>query len=384
MMLILGVWMSACVTPFTPKGIEVEEGTLVVEGDIVVLGDTKIYLSMLRALDQNYDITYISNALVWVENNDGDQYHGELKKESNGNSYFLIDTKGLGLDHQYKLGISFNGMHFESDFLTPLPTPAIDALDYALNESKTAVDFYVTTFGNDHDSRFFKWNFTEDWEVVSPFQTLIYFDPVSRTYRLYPTVYSPFLYCWNQAASTTLIAKTDNLRENTVYQQRINTIENRDDRISYLYSMELSQMSITKEAYTYWSVLKRNSDELGGIFAPQPSELYGNIRCLSDPAVRVLGYVSAGTRFEKRIFATSQEIGIYIPPFLCPPLDMEPPQIGPPPTLLDFYNRNYRVVGMSPIEHDPEDLKEWYPRACVECTARGTKIKPPFWPNDHF
>lgn len=382
LLLMMVALLSACITPFAPKGIEAEEGTIVIEGDIVVDGETKISLSLMRALEKQHLISHIKEAQVWVENELGEKYRGLF--QSSELPYYLIDTKNLTLEQRYKLCVVYEDKEYETDFLAPLQSPEIDILFYSANETETAVDFYLTTYGSQNDSRYYKWNFKEDWEVVATYHSLVYFDPVTRTLHSFPSEYSPLLYCWKKSESTTLIAKTDHLTENTVFQQMLHTIERSDDRISYLYSIEVTQMSITKEAHTYWSVLKRNSDEVGGIFAPQPSELYGNIRCTTHPERRVLGYVSIGTHTTKRIFATTREIGIYIP-FVCAPLDMASFQdMIPPPTNIDFYNSGYRVMGTTPSFNDPEDPKEWYPRRCIDCTAMGTKVKPPFWPNDHL
>ena len=147
-------------------------------------------------------------------------------------------------------------------------------------------------------------------------------------------------------------------------------------------------MSISKDAFTYWSVIMKNTNEVGGIFAPQPSELYGNIRCVSNPELRTLGYISAGTRTEKRIFVPARDIGIYVPP-LCLPLNLENypgyPN-DPPPSDFSFYSSGYRVASqslMDVLEERDSRIIKWLPKTCVDCTTRGTKKKPSFWPNDH-
>ncbi|MCL2501858.1 MAG: DUF4249 domain-containing protein, partial [Bacteroidales bacterium] len=307
--LVFVVVTTACITPFSPKGIEAEEDALVIEGDIIIYGETKVYLSLLRTLDSDYDVIYVTHAHVWIENQQGDVYTGYVAEETNDSPHFVIDTRTLSLDAQYKLCVHlWDGRQYESDFLTPLATPDIHAIGFTVHDTRTAVDFHVTTYGDDHNSRFYKWNYTEDWEIISPHYSGIYFDPVLEVFRRYPGE-SPVYYCWKRAESTAVIARTDHLEENTVYQYKLHTMTNRDDRISFLYFIELHQMSISKEAHVYWSVLKRNTDEIGGIFAPQPSELRGNIRCISHPDDRVFGYISAGTRSVEKIFVTAQDIG---------------------------------------------------------------------------
>jgi len=126
------------------------------------------------------------------------------------------------------------------------------------------------------------------------------------------------------------------------------------------------------------------TDEIGDLFAPQPGRLYGNIRCMSDSETRIIGYISAGTRSVKRIFATKEEVGIYVPFSTCPPMNMQE-LFGTRPTLPtrdDFYGLGFRPVGLSIFSL--VDSRDWYPKECVDCTTRGTKNKPSFWPNDHF
>ena len=373
-MLVFVGMTTTCITPFSAKGVDVEEETLVIEGDIIVHGDTKIYLSFLKTLDGYYDFSYVTAAEVWVQDIDGASFLGSLMTETNNPPYFLIDTKSLGLDNQYKLCVRlYNGKSYESDFLTPIHTPAIDTIEYIINDTRTAVDFFVTTHGDADNAPYYKWSYVEDWEIISTYATNVYYDRPSNRFLEYATE-RPVYYCWAQSKSAAiLIAKTDHLQDNIVLQQKLNTVTDRDNRISYLYSMELSQMSISKEAYTYWSTLKRNTDEIGGIFAPQPNDIYGNIRCVTDPGVRTIGYISAGTHSVKRIYVTHQELILYKFPscdFVIPPIGF---------TNRDMYDTGHQIVGSGLSRIDG-----WVPRGCVDCTAMGTKNRPSFWPNNHL
>jgi hypothetical protein len=314
---------------------------------------------------------------VWVESSQGGIYAGTVTQEVNNPPCFLIDTRTLSFDEQYKLCVVLaNGRAYESDFLTPFHTPDIHAIEYVVNGAQTAVEFAVTTYGNSNASPYYKWNYTEDWEIVSKYRSRVYYDRTLNTQLAYTTD-SPVYYCWGHSTSSSiLIARTDHLADNIVHQMNLKTITNRDYKIGALYSMELSQMSISKEAYNYWAALQRNTDEIGGIFAPQPNDLYGNIRCVSDKGVRTIGYISAGTRSVKRIFVEEKDMGIYLPPS-CDFLDMT--EFTIPPTDRSLYDWGYQIV--SEIVNDSR--RSWVRKSCVDCTAIGTKNKPSFWPNDH-
>ena len=382
LMILMGViLLPACITPFTPNGLGTQGGTLAIEGDIILNGDSKIYLSLSKDLQSDDEITYVTSAQVWVESERGTQYAGVLQADPNTQPYYLIHTNNLDVETSYKLCINLaDGNLYESDFLTPYPTSEIESIDYIVDDTKTVVDFFVTSYGNENISRYYKWRFREDWEINSLYVSNYFYDPNTDMIVPFTTVPNMY-YCWNQAESSSiLIAKTDHLDENTVYQQKLNTIYYLNDKISNLYSLELTQMSISHEAYIYWSALKKNTDEIGGIFAPQPNEMYGNIRCITNPALKALGYISAGIVASKRIFLTSEDIGIYVSS-RCPffdPLEASPPP-GLPLTVRQIYELGYMVV-----KQDVYDSVNWAPITCVDCRARGTKNKPLFWPNDHI
>ena len=382
-MLFFVFFLLGCITPFAPKGIEGEGETLVIDGDIVVQGDTKIYISLLRPLgNSSSPVRFITEALVWVEDIDGKGYTGSLVTNERAEPYYYIDTKELTFDQQYKLCVSLpDGKRYESDFLTPLLTPEIDTIDFLVNETKTAVDFFVTTHGetpDKHSSLYYKWRYTEDWEIHSLYNTRIYYHLASNRFLPYETDPSPYYYCWKKSESSSIITeKTDHLEENIVYRKKLHTIDREDDRISYLYFIEVSQMSVSQESYLYWLNLEKNTQEIGGLFPILPNEIYGNIRCVSHPNVKVIGYISAGTITSKSLFVMEEELGIYRYPYRCE-------YYIPPPNLP--WSAIY-FMGMRAVGYNANALGDLHFATifCVECTDReGSKIKPSFWPNDHI
>jgi hypothetical protein len=123
--------------------------------------------------------------------------------------------------------------------------------------------------------------------------------------------------------------------------------------------------------------LKKNSYEIGGIFAPQPSEMQGNIHCLSDPNERVLGYISASVVVSKRIFVSGKELMMYRAPFTCSFQDVP----GSPGQV--FTNRDRYTIGLRVAEVGMLGGVSWSLEACVDCRYYGSKNKPSFWPNNH-
>jgi hypothetical protein len=75
------------------------------------------------------------------------------------------------------------------------------------------------------------------------------------------------------------------------------------------YSILVSKYTITQAAYNYWYSLKQTTEELGGLFSPQPSsQVPGNIHNVANPNEPVLGYITASTLVQKRIFINHYDL----------------------------------------------------------------------------
>jgi len=377
LILLLMEGLQSCITPFMPDDLDTSGGVLVVEGDILANDTTVVFLSYSLALDDDNKIIYETNAKVWVESETGTKYTGELRSPSGKAPYFAVNTTSLDLADNYKLCVQLlNGKNYASDLMPVLVTPPIDSVNYVVDDTQSEVTFYVNTHGSDNDSRYYKWRYQEDWEFSSYYFTYYYYDPNTDEVLKFQNGENTY-WCWDSAhSSDILVTQTNDLEENTVYRMKLTSFTGKDRRASYLYSILVHQFSISPEAYKYWSTLKKNSDAMGGIFAPQPSETLGNIHCLSNPAEKVLGYVSASMAASKRIFVDRSELKIYENSFFCFPYEPDPFGEPMPPEVL--YGLNYRV-----IEIDDKGEVIWGRLSCVDCRYYGSKNKPPFWPNNH-
>src|SRR4029077_18302881 len=105
-----------------------------------------------------------------------------------------------------------------------------------------------------------------------------------------------------------------------ISQVKIAQFVQNDPRLDIRYSINLRQYPLDLEAYQYWLTVQKNSQSLGGLFDLQPSQLRGNIHSVTNPTDPVLGYVSASSVTEKRIYIDNHfltrwksNIGSYCP-----------------------------------------------------------------------
>lgn len=368
------LFVVSCITPFEPKGVDSIDNMLVIEGDIIANDTTIVTVSYSQSLSNTKTISYVTNATVWVESETGTKYTATAATRD-GHRIYKINTLTLDVTKKYKLCVTLNsGNRIESDMMSVQITPPIDSVGYKVNMDVPNVTFYVNTHGTESSSKYYKWSYNEDWEFHSKFLSNVYYNRVTNTYDYLPSWSDNRYYCWNKASSTKIIvASTENFAENRIHQKELVSMGHDDIRISYVYSMELIQQSLTKEGYQYWENIRKISDDIGGIFAPQPSEIKGNLKSINTEDQTIIGYISASTVNKKRIFAYGQLIGVYDVPQTCETVVINPDNPGNPKLLWDD---GYDIVSWS----FPPDETIWAPVACVDCRKTGTKKKPSFWP----
>jgi len=154
------------------------------------------------------------------------------------------------------------------------------------------------------------------------------------------------------------------------------------------YSLLVKQYALTSEAYNYYTQLKQNTEQLGTIFDPQPSELTGNIHSLSDKNEPVIGYVTAGIVGEKRIFIDSSELPGWTaetPYGGCTLDSLKYHRLGPGTPGVEYFDVHDLIYTgyRTPIDeilggYAAGGFMATTP-ACGDCTLRGTNKQPKFW-----
>ncbi|MBL7756371.1 MAG: DUF4249 family protein, partial [Chitinophagaceae bacterium] len=183
--------------------------------------------------------------------------------------------------------------------------------------------------------------------------------------------------CWRNRSSTNILVGTTNrLQSDVISKMPVTGFSNGDDRLSVRYSILVRQYALDKDAYEFYDLLRKNTESIGTIFDAQPSEVKGNITCLTDPAEPVIGYVTASSVEEQRIFINASQVPDWRFPQICEVQTVTPDSV--------FYY--FEILGYSPYEADiPPGTN--VPKAyfgsygvCVDCTKRnGTKTRPSFW-----
>ncbi len=370
------LFFTQCIYDFEPEDFWDVEETIVIEGDIIVGDESRFRVSKTIALSDD-EYRNILNASVWVEDAEGNKWQSSGMKDD----FYLVNTTDLDLNGSYKLCVEVpqRGL-YESALRDVILTPQIDSVSYIVGDDNS-LSIYVTTHG-DEDSRYYRWDYEEDWKYTSKYMGEL--DYLRDEWKMVKISYEEKMkryYCWaKDHVGVTKFASTEDLSENLMYMENIRTIYNNDYRLSSMYSILVKQTSLDKEGYTYWETLRKNSNELGGLFAPQPSELRGNIVSRDNPKEFVLGYVNVSTISKERIFVNCREMSLFSWPwkddvFLLPRREWRAfDKLGYKPMYYERTNRE--LVDTAYWTSDPR---------CVDCRKMGSippTSKPSFWPED--
>ena len=356
--------LCGCITEYTPKGIDVISDILVVDG---IITDDESYITLSRSVnltngdDAWMSTQYVYDAKVCVECDDGSQFFAYFNWSDN--RYVIYNGK-LDTERQYRLKIEVDQDEYCSDLSYPIQTPEIDSVFWTKRGKGQPVMIYVATHEPRGKVLYYRWSYKEDWEYHADYYLENY----------------PY-YCWDKANNRELLLGS---AEKTVFGKltdKVTEISPSSRKISYLYRIDITQNVISKRAYDYFANIKKNSQQIGSIFAPIPSELRGNITCTTDPARPVIGYMDISTTTKKRRFISSTEGAYESPGFNwdCVLVTRD--------SLLSWYNfipSHYVLTNPREVELSPTAIPYYIKEMCVECTYYGGTIyKPDDWPNHY-
>ena len=352
------------VDPYEPPAIQSPNSYLVVEGYLNSGdGGTSIQISRTTNLADKLGILPETQAMVSVEGENSISYLTDENQDGEYTSHFL----GLRENESYRLRIvTSGGKEYLSDPVPVKKTPPIDSVNW--QRSPEGVTIFVNTHDPSGDSRYYMWEYEEVWEFTMPHESLMeYVNGSFVPRRRENSIFT----CWKTQPSTALhLASSAKLQEDIIYQNPLVFIPQGSWKLGEKYSILVRQLALTGEAYNYLQHMKKNSEQQGSIFDPQPSEIRGNIQSLSNPGEPVVGYISAGTVTEQRIYVLNDELDRWDIPNNCEITEFRLGDIGD--------NFSAGIFNAIYVDTNAGIVYASSPE-CTDCTLRGIPSKPVFW-----
>ena len=376
-----------CKKPYNPTVISAANSYLVVEGVINSGADsTIIKLSKTVKLSESTTLNTESGATVTIE---GEQ-NGAYTLQQIGSGIYAAAPLNLTANQKYRIHIkTAENKEYLSDFVEAKITPSIDNIDFQVKSNGLQIN--VNAHDATNNTRYYRWDYVETYDYYSDYNSG--YKSNGDTVLLRDMVNDNIYHCWHTNASSSIsIGSSIKLAQDVIAEAPVSFIAAPSEKLTQKYSILVKQYALTKEAYQFWENLKKNTEQLGSIFDAQPSQLVGNIHCVTNPAELVIGYISASTVTSKRVFISKAALpaNLYASPNFGCKLDtfLFVHVIGPYLTVNDedqFFNYNKSkailAIPVQAIYSMRGDIigHQGAKPICVDCTLRGTNKKPSFW-----
>jgi len=340
---LLLLTISGCIETFEPT-INLDTSPIVITGVITDLNPAQVEIAKpVTGYTKQSSIQRISGATVLLFDDQGNQE--QLTEIRNG--YYQGTSKGVvGRKYHINVQLPNNDIISSSPQLLK-PCPSIDSLSleqikYLKPFGKIKVEINglnLNLYMNNSDtlSRYYKWKIGGTYKRLSPLS-------VDTCYVTMPT-HSHFVLGESVSKDTDLLwKKLKYIKADGTYTEG--------------HSVEVSQYSLTKEAYDYWKKIEDQQNNLGSVFDPPPTQIIGNLSYIDDQNVPVLGFFEVSSIKKKRIFITIDNF-----------LDLSEELIAS--FIRDLNYKCYPIL----LDFMP-------PRWCSDCSLieNSTKVKPSYWP----
>ena len=392
---LMAILLGGCVYDFTPDAEDlqgIEKPLVVIEGDIIVGGETRVVLKstspVLSGVEQ--EPIFYNGSTVWVESESGEMYMGGATDDNYASSSkwesvsFVIDTRSLDMGGKYRLCVSVPDRgEYHSAFKSVCVSPQIDTVTYNIASDRSSVEFEISTHNSQPQPLYCRWQYEDNWEsnaALTPYVKAIQERDSIIIEDIDEAEQKQMTRCYSQGTSTGIfIASTEKLSQNVISRERLHTVGANDRRISSMYCITITQTAMDKEAFKYWEGVKASVSGTGGLFAPMPNEVRGNIVSATYPHEKVLGYVNVSTASVKRVFFSSTELQLY--KRNCSdavyPMEEEGEKVW-----LGLYLSSMRPVRYE-FDEKGRPIKNqvyWTSEECVDCRTFSNGSRPDFWP----
>ncbi len=378
----------SCKQAYNPPIITSPGSYLVVEGVVNNGNDsTIIKLNYTVNLTNKIASSPVLNAIVSVQDDQNISY--SLTGTTSG-KYFITN---LNLDNsrKYRLSIkTINNKQYYSDYVPVLNSPPIDSI--YLSVSNNTVNVNSTAHDPTNKVQYYRWDFNETWIIHAAYFS--YFKSNGITVLPRDLINDNIYQCWlSDTSSTIVLNSTSKFKQALLTNNIVTSFPLNSEKVANKYSILLRQYALSADAYSFWINLKKNTEKLGGIFDPQPSQINGNIHCETNPAEAVIGYISVGNVAIKRIFIDKQQLPFSIPnlPYSDCMIDtllyryFAPGAKIPVNQVNEFINYNNGAttikIPIVAIQQPGGPILGYTASSpfCVDCTVRGSNKQPLFW-----
>ncbi|UZH54319.1 DUF4249 domain-containing protein [Salinimicrobium tongyeongense] len=383
LLLVSAMVINSCVEPYEFE-TETFENLLVVEALITDEVKTQeVRLTRTYELEKQIPAAE-TNAVVTITDDTGTQFR-----------FYESDTPGIYLSstqfaarpqHTYQLQIETrDGNSYISDSAALIPGAQIDNLyaERGFYQGEDGVALMVDSEYSSSASRYALYEYEETYKIVSPYTVRNTIKFEGNNWSVVPNTRQETV-CYNTVPSNDIIlSNTSSLSDNELKSFVVRFIDAKNPVLAQRYSILVKQYSLTPEAFSYYSTLKKISGS-GSVLSPtQPGFVSGNIRAANENE-KVIGFFTLSSTSSKRVYFNYHDFFAFDerrPQFPESCLIFRPGEnFDTPIGMIKGGTVRYYSMAGAPV---PGELGEGPMRVisteCVDCTVYGTNQAPDFW-----
>ena len=364
---------SSCIKSFVPD-IQKYDELLVVDGQITdAPGPYTVTLSKSSRLREKSRFVPYTNCTIELEDNVGNKVMLTEKKPG------VYQTDSLAIQgvagRSYKIRIATSeGEWYESNPEVLLKGLKIQSVygeleyksDPKLVKRREGYQFYVDAETAPTTDNYILWKMESTYKFKAEYGVTYYYSNGLHPILNQDTVKT----CYNiRQIPLICLLNTNELQQREIKRFPLNYEDNTTKALLIRYSLNVSQLTIGKEAFLYWNTIKKIEDAGGEMFTQQPFQVPNNLKSITHPDKPVLGYFMAAGLSEKRIFINP--VGLTFDLGICSDaasIIFDPDaSFGTRPFLWPVFFRG-----------DPSRLLLLDPE-CVDCQTKGVLVPPPYW-----
>ncbi|MDW3194498.1 MAG: DUF4249 domain-containing protein [Cytophagales bacterium] len=319
----------SCISPYEFESIDFER-TLVIDASLTTETTAHfVRLSYTFEIDSSKNDPASNASVAFIDETGA---RTSLREATPG--FYITDSTFFGIPGaSYSLEVILaDGTMYRSSEET-MPVPAVIDSIYGRyitlptdtdDTDMTGVQVFLDAHSEDPESQNFRYTYRDSYQVPVPFPSQYDWSGTGETFRIFERE-RPLGTCYRKSASTeTMVATTRSLSENKVLEYPIRFINESSDDLAYQYIIEVTQFTISNDAYNFFRYLKESNEGAGSLSDRQLGSIRGNIIDVANPNNLVLGYFEvAGVSTVKKSFNYQQFLleGIKTEQFICLPLE---------------------------------------------------------------
>jgi len=370
--IILGFF--SCIDFFHPNLGGDIQGKYVVDGKITDQeGLQTVFVSTTSNMDDP-NFCGVAFCKVQIFDSKGNTFNFNESTNERGKYTTWIGKEFLKPGTSYQLKVTTSGgIEIISDFDKMPECPDVDSIYYERKDQPTTntyktlqgLQFYIDLKRQPTSGLYYKWEIEETWEHHAVYPITWFVHPDSGLIKRFPPDYSRFTCYTTDRLHDFFTLATDSSQIN-YNRQSLHYVDNQTQRLTYCYSILVSQYAISEPAFNFWTNLMKNSSTQGGLYSSQPIRIKGNFKSTTNPSIEILGYFGAYSVKTKRIFIVStKEIDRCLPSCIPPGVDKSAKKY-----FIEVYEDNSNKFKLLNVTN-----------GCCECDyLSGTTAKPSFWP----